>query len=168
MTIQELIDLLGAYSEWILGIFAVPPAAAWVLGLLPVRRTGPLTFWDYAYSVIIYLVGIPGMISAVLIAYSLFIIRQSLLQVDFLVYFLPVASMAATFYLIKRVVDLDRLPGFDRLSGLMLLIGLTFLVVFVLFKLRILVGFFASLEVLVGLGLVLFVLFKVAVGKLFR
>ena len=167
MSIQDLLEQVGNYPLFIVAFFALPPALAWLMAQFRVPATGPLTPWDYGYSVLIYLVGIPGTISVVLIGYSLFMVRQNLLEVDFLTYFLPVISMVVTFLLIGRSSDFDRLPGFERLSGLMLLIGLTFLVVLIIFKLRILVGFFASMESLVVMGIVLFILFKVAAKRLF-
>lgn len=167
MSIQDLFEQIGNYPLIIIGFFALPPVLAWAMAQFSVPTEGPLTLWDYGYSVLIYLVGIPGTVSVVLIGYALFMTRQNLLDVDFLIYFLPVVSMVATFLLIGRSSDLDRLPGFERLSGLMMLIGLSFLVVLIIFKLRILVGFFASMESLVGIGIVLFILFKVTAKKLF-
>lgn len=167
MSIQFLLDQIGNYPLLIIGFFSLPPMLAWLMTRFSVPQEGPLSAWDYGYSVLIYLVGIPGTISVVLIGYSLFMVRQNLLEVDFLVYFMPVISMVVTFLLIGRSSDFDRLPGFERLSGLMMLIGLTFLVVLIIFKLRILVGFFASMESLVAIGIVLFILFKVAAKKLF-
>ena len=167
MSIQDLFEQVGNYPWYIMGFFALPPLLAWIMAQFDITSEGPLTAWDYGYSVLIYLVGIPGTISVVLIGYSLFMVRQNLLEVDFLIYFLPVISMVATFLLIGRYSDLDRLPGFGRLSGLMMLIGLTFLVLLVVFKMRILVGFFASIESLVVIGIVIFILFKVAAKKLF-
>jgi|TARA_Y100000310_G_scaffold344877_2_gene460210 hypothetical protein len=168
MSIQDLFEQVGNYPLIIIGFFALPPLLAWLMAQFTIPKEGPLTAWDYGYSVLIYLVGVPGTVAVVLIAYSLFMVRQNLLEVDFLIYFLPVISMVATFLLIARSSDLDRLPGFERLSGLMMLIGLSFLVVLIIFKLRILVGFFASLESLVAIGIVLFILFKVTARKLFR
>lgn len=167
MSAQELFDLISQYPLTILGYFLLPPLLAALLGLLQQTTEGPRTALDYIYSAFIYLAGIPGTISAVLIAYALFIVRTNLLEVDFLIYFLPVISMGATFYLIGRNTDFDRLPGFERLSGLMMLIGLTFLVVLIIFKLRIFIGFFASIESFLLLGLFLFILFKVAAKKFF-
>ncbi|MDK1024234.1 MAG: hypothetical protein QGD92_08390 [Gammaproteobacteria bacterium] len=167
MSAQELFDLISQYPLIILGYFLLTPLFAALLGLLQQTTEGPRTALDYTYSALIYLAGIPGTISAVLIAYALFIVRTNLLEVDFLIYFLPVICMGATFYLIGRKTDFDRLPGFERLSGLMMLIGLTFLVVLIIFKLRIFIGFFASIESLLLLGLFLFILFKVAAKKFF-
>jgi hypothetical protein len=167
MSAQELFDSIGNYPLIILGYFLFPPLLAAGLGVIQQPAAGPRTPLDYIYSGLVYLAGIPGTISTVLIAYSLFIVRTNLLEVNFLIYFLPVISMGLTFYLIGRKTDFDRLPGFERLSGLMMLIGLTFLIVLIIFKLRIFVGFFASIESLLLLGLILFILFKVAAKKLF-
>ncbi len=167
MSIQDLFELVGSYPLFIMGFFVLPPFLAWLMARFDVSGEGPLTTWDYAYSVLIYLVGIPGTISMVLIGYSLFMVQQNLLEVDFLIYFLPVISMGLTFFMVGRDTDLDRLPGFERLSGLMMLIGLTFLVLLIVFKMRILIGFFASIESLVVLRIVLFILFKFAAKKLF-
>ncbi len=167
MSAQAFFDLLGQYPLIILGYFVLMPLIAASLGVFEQDADGPRSLLDYIYSTLIYLVAMPGIISAVLIAYSLFIVRVNLLQVDFLIYFLPVISMGVTFYLIARKTDFDRLPGFDRLSGLMMLIGLSFLIVLIIFKLRIFVGFFASIESFLLLGLLLFVLFRLATKKFF-
>ncbi len=168
MTAQDLIDGLGAYPAIILGYFALLPAAAWLLGDVPYDRSGARSAWDYCYSVLIYAAGVPGMVSAVLIGYALFLTRSNLLEVNFLVYFVPVIGMGLTYWLIGRRVSFERLPGFGRLSGLMLLIALSFLTVLFIDKLRILVGFFASFEALLGLGVLVFVGFQYAGRKLFK
>jgi len=168
MTIQDLIDQLGQYSLFIALYFAIPPLIVWSLGFVTYDRDGRIMFFDYAYSVLIYLVCIPGVISAVLIGYSLFLVRQNLLEVNFLIYFVPVISMGLSFFLISRRVSFDRLPGFGRLSGLMIMIGLSFLVVLALFKLRLIIGFFASIESLAVIGIAVFVVFRYASAKLFK
>lgn len=168
MTIQDGIDFIGNYSLVIALYFACPPILGWALGAVPYARDGRVVVWDYVYSVLIYLVGIPGIISAVLIGYSLFFVRQNLLEVNLLIYFLPVVSMGICYFLIGRKVSFDRLPGFDRLFGLMILIGLSFLIVLLLFKLRLIIGFFASIETLAIIGVAVFVLFQYASAKLFK
>ena len=168
VTGQELINALGAYPTVILGYFVALPALAWILGDIEYDRQGPRRAWDYCYSVLVYGAGIPGIMSAVLIAYTLFLTRTNLLQVNLLVYFLPLLGMGLTYCLIGRNVSFDRLPGFDRLWGLMLLIALSFLTVLIIAKMRILVGFFASFEVLLGLGVLVFLAFQFAGRRLFR
>ena len=168
MSLQDLIDLVGNYGLLIAIYFVVPPLSGWLMGYLSYDRNGEIQIWDYVYSVLVYLVGIPGVISSVLIGYSLFFVRQNLLEVNFLIYFLPVISMALSFFMIGRRISFERLPGFDRLAGLMILIGLSFLVVLALFKLRLIIGFFASMETLAVIGIAVFILFQYASAKLFK
>ena len=167
MSVQDLLDNLAAYPIWIMGFMLLPPLLSWIL-VDYADNTRPRYWLDYVLSVLVYIVGVPGVVSAVLVGYGLFFIRQNLLEVNALLYFLPIVSMAATFALIGRKVDFDRLPGFQRLSGLMMLIALTFVVVLLVFKLRIFVGFFASAEALLGLGLILFLAFQFAAARLFK
>ncbi len=122
---------------------------------------------DYILSILIYLAAIPGILSALLVFYSLFIIRQNLLEANILLYFLPLLSMGLVFYFIGRKVEFDRLPGFGRLSGLMLMLTLVCIVLFFLYRLHFIVGFFGSLQGLFITGLIIFVLFKFAASKLF-
>ncbi len=168
MTIQDGLELIGRFSLVIAVYFTIPPLLGWLMGFVGYDREGETSAWDYTYSLLIYLVGIPGVISAVLIGYSLFFVRQNLLEVNFLIYFLPVISMTASFFVIGRRVSFDRLPGFDRLTGLMILIALSFLVILALHKLRLIIGFFASMETLAVIGIGVFLLFKYASGKLFK
>ena len=168
MSAQDLIDALGAYPAALLGYFGALPALAWIMGDIEYDRQGPRRAWDYCYSVLVYGAGVPGIMSAVLIAYALFLTRANLLEVNFLVYFVPLIGMGVTYYLIGRRVSFDRLPGFERLWGLMLLIALSFLTVLVIAKMRILVGFFASFQVLLGLGVLVFLAFQFAGRKLFK
>ena len=165
MTLQDLLDATSAYPWAIGAYFVLPPAFAFLAGYTE-ESAGRLTARDYALSVLIYMVAIPGIVSLVLVGYQLFFIRGNLLEVNLLLYFLPIVSMVATFVLIRRCASFDRLPGFDRLSGLMMLIGLSFLVVLVLYRTRFLVGFFGSLESLLVIGVVVFLAFQYAARKL--
>lgn len=168
MTIQDGINFIGNYSAFIALYFVIPPLLGWAVGAVPYDREGRVVIWDYVYSALVYLVGIPGMISTVLIGYSLFFVRQNLLEINFLIYFLPIVSMGFSYYVIGRKVSFDRLPGFDRLVGLMILIGLSFLIVLMLFKLRLIIGFFASIETLAVIGIAVFLIFQYASAKLFK
>ena len=168
MTIEQLLAAIGAHPWLVLGYLALPPLASWLLGMVKYPRSGTKHLWDYVYSVLIYLATIPGVFSATLLGYSLFFIRQNLLNVNLLLYVGPVISMITTLVLCQRKVAMSRLPGFDRLSGLVLILALTFVVLLVLYKTRIIVGFFGSLESLIVLGIVMFLAFEYAAKKLFK
>ncbi|MCX4027715.1 hypothetical protein H0A36_21120 [Endozoicomonas sp. SM1973] len=109
---------------------------------------------------------IPGIISFSLIFYTLFIIRGNLLEVNALIYFLPVVSMVLVFVQVARKTDFEHLPGFGRLSGLMLMMLLTCIVVLVLQRFHFFVGFIASIESLIVIAIIIFTLFKIAGAKI--
>ncbi|MEM7016476.1 MAG: hypothetical protein AAF512_03935 [Pseudomonadota bacterium] len=167
MSIQELLNLIQGYPEYLLVYFCVPPVLAFFIGFLHGRQRGEATGWKYVYSVLVYLVCLPGIISLSLLAYNLFFIRGNLLEVNALVYFLPVASMILTLVIVAKQASINELPGFGKLSGLMVLLALTFAVLLFVYKTRILIGFFGSFEALLVLGVAVFLAFRWASRKLF-
>ncbi|MDE1464435.1 hypothetical protein [Spartinivicinus poritis] len=165
MSINELLSLIAEYQLVIVSYFISLPVVSYIL-LLMYKRTAQLNWVDYFLSVLVYLASIPGIISFSLIFYTLFIIRGNLLEVNALVYFLPVVSMVLVFVQIARKTDFEHLPGFGRLSGLMLMMLLTCIVVLVLQRLHFFVGFFASIESLIVIAVIIFTLFKIAGAKI--
>ena len=120
----------------------------------------------YVYSTAIFATAIPGLFAAIIVFYSLFFIKANLLNSNVILYFLPIISMAATFLIVGRRVGFDILPGFQRLSGLMMLLGIICLLVFFLYRLRFIIGFFASIEQLLVIGVILYAIAKVGLAKL--
>lgn len=167
MSIQDLIDLAQQYPEYLLLYFCVPPVLAFIIGFLHQRQRGDATIWRFAYSGLVYLVCLPGIIALCLLAYNLFFIRGNLLEVNALIYFLPVVSMVVTLIIVGKQSNINNLPGFGRLSGLMTIMALTFAVLLFVYKTRIFIGFFGSFEMLLVLGVVVFMAFRWASRKLF-
>jgi hypothetical protein len=168
LTINELIKIASRYPEWVTAYFILPPLIAWLITLL-IRSTDSINgLTKIIFSSIIYAVSIPGLLSILLVGYSLFIGGQSLLQVNFLIYFLPVISMVFSILLIKRKVDLDILPGFDRLSGLMSIMLITFIIIIIIYKTRIFIGFISSFQSFVVVGIILFIILKIASKKFLK
>ena len=166
MSVNDLIDLSANYRAWLLGYFLALP----VLTMLVAAALNSLQntrIIDYCLSMFIYFSAIPGMFSASLIFYSLFIAGHDLLKVDAVVYFLPIISMGSIFYLIGRKTDFDHLPGFGRLSGLMILLILVWIGVLCLYRFRFVIGFFSSVQSLIVIGLILFFIFKFGAYKAF-
>ena len=100
------------------------------------------------------------MFASVLTAYTLFISRENLLDVNPLVYFLPVVSMVVTLVFIRKNVSFDEVPGFDRLSGLMVMVGCSFAVALAIQKTNIWIFFGGSIERLFILAAGVFALLK--------
>jgi len=128
-------------------------------------------FWRFPYTagenggaafVLVYLVCVPGILAATLSAYLLFFTRQNLLQLNLVVFALPVVSMLCSLALIRRQVSMDSIPGFDRLGGLMLLIALTFALVLAIEKTRIWLFFGSSFATLVLVAALLFAVLRYA------
>lgn len=168
MTTRELILLAGQHSVVLATTFIVPPVAAWGLGRIHGRAQGGAAPWQYFYSVLVYLACVPGMFAGVLTAYTLFISHENLLDVNPLVYFLPVVSMIVTLVFIRKNVSFDEVPGFDRLSGLMVMVGCSFAVALAVQKTNIWIFFGGSIERLFLLAAGVFALLKWGTYQLFR
>ncbi|OGL47294.1 MAG: hypothetical protein A2161_18715 [Candidatus Schekmanbacteria bacterium RBG_13_48_7] len=168
MTIQDLINLVGQYPFIMFVWFVTIPVLSYLFGRLHDQNGGAKAPWKYIYSVMIYLVCLPGILAAVLTAYSLFFIRENLLNANLLVYFLPIISMAVSLFLIRKSVDFDDIPGFDRISGLMIVIAITFVLVLAIEKTRIWLFFGGSITRLIILVGGLLALLKWGAYMLFR
>lgn len=167
MTIQ---DLLGKVSQvdirLLLAIFAAPPMAAVLMGVFHGRGRGLDSPWRYLYGFLIYLVCPPGILSAVLVAYSMFFLRQNLLTVNIMVYFLPLACMAATLAVIHQRVDMNRLPGIERIYALMVMAAVSMAVALAIMNTRIWIVFGGSMTSLGLIALFCFLLLRWAFGTL--
>ncbi|MCZ7647156.1 MAG: hypothetical protein M5U26_18195 [Planctomycetota bacterium] len=167
MTLEELFQLAGAHPWIVLGVFLAPPLLAGVAGLVHERDALGVSSWRYLYSVLIYVACVPGIFAAVVTGYMLFFRNADLTRVNVLVYFLPIASMVATIFLVNKAVPLQRVPGFDRLSGLMLMLGISFALALMIQRTHIFAFFGAGIETLFTIALVLFGLLKLGGRKLF-
>ncbi|OWY22640.1 hypothetical protein C7N43_01695 [Sphingobacteriales bacterium UPWRP_1] len=168
MTLQELFDALAANPAPVLIFFILLPIAAGIAGSLTTREEARQSPWKYFYSALVYLSSVPGIMALVLCVYTLFFERQrSLLQVNALVYFLPIMIMVATLLLINQKADMRHIPGFRRLSGLLMMLAVTFIAILLIQQTRIWVVFHGSVVHLFGLFIVLFVVFYVGWSKLF-
>ena len=165
MSVNELLERLDDHTGWAICFFAMLPLLALFVSLL-YKRAAKNAFIESVFSVIVYLSAIPGVFACILIFYLLFFTRTNLLNVDIVFSFLPIVSMGLVFGIIGKNANFDDLPGFGRLTGLMLLIAIVSGVTLAIYKLRIFVGFFASIEALVGIAAAVFVLFKIGLTKL--
>ena len=131
MTLQQLFDYALANPANVLFYFALIPFAALLAGWME-REEGHLPPWNYMYSTLIYLVAVPAILSVAYTIYRWLFERNSIMDANLLLQILPVASMLLTFFIVKRNVRIDALPGFDRLGGLVLIISAAMAIMFVL------------------------------------
>lgn len=125
MTLQDLFKLIGENPSYVLMYFSLIPIAALVAGVLG-KGEGSISPWREFYSLLIYLVGIPGIFSVALGVYYFLFERHPILDTNVLTQVLPVCSMTATLLLIKRNVSFDEIPGFGKISGLISMTVATF------------------------------------------
>ncbi len=168
MTINDLIKLASGHLLALVIFFVAPPVIAWLCGVIHGRGNGGNAPWKYVYSVLVYLVCIPGLLASVLTGYQLFFQRGDLLNVNIAVYFLPIISMIVTLIFIHKTVNFENVPGFDRISGLMVMIGCSFVVALAIDKTRLWVMFHGSIAMLFALAAGVFALLKWGTYMLFR
>ena len=168
MTIRDFLNLAGNNALLISGIFISVPVVSWLLGVIHRRGRGWMTPWKYFYSFLIYLICVPGIFASVITAYSLFFQRENLLDVNMLVYFLPVISMIVTLVIIGRNVEFSLIPGFDRLSGLMVMIAVSFASALAIQKTRLFVFFGGSVTMLIVIAILAFALLKWGAYMMFK
>ena len=164
MSVQQFFSFLSEHTLWIVLYFVALFIMAFGFSLR--QKKSPSRLNSQVLSTLVFLVSIPGIMATIVVFYSLFFVRLNLLEVNIVIYFLPIITMIVTLFVISKNVNLNKLPGFNRLSGLMTLLVLTGFALLLLYKLRFFVGFFASMQSLLIFGIVFYFLFKVALKKL--
>ncbi len=167
MTLQELFNIVGADPTYIIAYFIMVPIIALIVGFTS-KGEAHLSPWNYIFSALVYLACIPGIFAATLCIYNFFFERQSFLNLNIFVYFLPILSMFVTLFLIKNRIAFNRIPGFSNLSGLIMVITATFIVMLLIQKTRIWVVFIGSVGHLLIAFLVLFLIIRIGFSKLFK
>jgi hypothetical protein len=169
MTIESFLNTVGQIDVWVLvAIFLAPPVLVLIMSLLHGRGKGGDSPWKYIYSLFVYMVCVPGVFSCVLTGYSMFFMRQNMLQANLFIYFFPILCMIVTLVLVKKNVPLVQLPWFDRLYALIVLIAVSFVIALAIQKLRIWILFGGSIGTLVIIAIFCFALLKWGSYMLFR
>ena len=165
MTIQDLINLWTNYQKEISYFFLIIPILAMAFSFMKKK------YWEnkllkIIYSFLIYLISIPWILAILLLLYTVFILGNNILELNLLVYFLPLLSMGITFWIINKVIWLKEIPWFWKISSLLLLIFLSFIVVFLLQKMFIWIIFVWSFQYIIIAFVVIFIWMKMALDKL--
>ena len=155
MTVVDLIQQLTHFNTALLIFLVALPIGVFIYW----KSIGPYAGNDephqYVFATAVFLACIPGIFASVLTGYTLFFIHGNLLEVNLVIYLLPILSMIATLMITSRATNIERLPGFYRLRGLMSLLALTFILALLLIRFRVWLAFggsFLSLA-LIMLGL---------------
>ncbi|WBX73571.1 hypothetical protein PG913_12180 [Tenacibaculum pacificus] len=167
MTVYDLINILTTNSGNILNYYILLFVII-LIGLLFSNIIRPKSPILYVYSVLIYAVAIPGLLSIILVVYNFFFLRKNLMQLQLVTYYLPIIAMILLFLIIKKTLPLKEIPGFDKLSGLFIILFITFLITYFIQKAIIGVFFIGSFTQLIAIFLVLLVVLKLGWNKLVK
>jgi hypothetical protein len=165
MTLGEFFELCGDNPGLVLGFFILIPMIA-LLALFFSKGQGHLSPWKYLYSVLIYLVAIPGIFAVTLSIYLFLFERRSIMDTNLYTQVIPVVSMLATFILIRKQVDLVYVPGFDKLSGLITIISILMVIMWIIDKTHIYAITFMPFYVVVLILIVGFLLIRFGLKRL--
>ncbi len=160
MTLQEFFDLLGQNPAYVLFFYFMLPFTALLAGWLA-KGEGHLSPWKYLYSTLIYLACVPGIFAVTLSIYFFLFERRSILDTNIYTQILPIISMVLTLFIIRKNVNLDKVPGFDKLSGLIIMIAATLGIMWFVDRTRIYAITFLPFQVvfLIFAGLLLIIRF---------
>jgi hypothetical protein len=154
MTLGEFFERCSQNPELLLGFYILIPLIA-LLAMLFSKGQGQLSSWKYLYSILIYLVAIPGIFAVTLSVYLFLFEQRSIMDTNIYTQVIPVVSMLATFILVRKQIDLDLVPGFDKLSGLVTILTVLIMVMWVLdkthiFSVTIIPFYFVILMLIIG------------------
>jgi len=159
MTINDLFQYAQDHPANVLFYFALIPFAALLAGWME-REEGHLPPWNYLYSTLVYLVAVPAILAIAYGIYSWLFERRSIRDANILLQILPIASMLLTFFLVKKQVRIESLPGFSRLSGLVMMISAALAIMWFLDRVRIVVFSYMPIQYLLIVFVVLLVVIR--------
>ncbi|GJM33377.1 MAG: hypothetical protein DHS20C18_23780 [Saprospiraceae bacterium] len=165
MTLHELLQLIGENPSYVLFYFCIIPFAALLAGILG-KGEGDIAPWKYLYSTLIYLICVPGIFAVTLSVYVFLFEKRSIFETDIFMQILPVLSMIVTLLIIRKNVDLDRIPGFDKLSGLVTIILAALIIMWFIDRTHIWVISYLPIGYLLLIFVVLLVVIRFGWGKL--
>lgn len=147
--------------------FILIPLIAWLASPFS-RGVSHQSAWRYLFSILIYLVAIPGIFAVTLSIYLFFFERQSIMDTNLYTQVLPVASMVATFLLVKKQVDLKHVPGLDRLSSLITILSFLMIIMWILDKTRVIAFTYFPFYLVILLLIIGFIVVRYASKRLMR
>jgi len=121
MTLKEFFELLANQPYLILAFFLIIPFTAFLAGVMG-KNEGHISPWKYLYSVLVYLVCVPGIFAVTLNIYLFLFEKQPIMNTDVFTQILPILSMVGTLMIVRNNVEYDQIPGFGKLSGMMMMI----------------------------------------------
>jgi len=164
MSIQSIIEFLGNHQIAVLIYFI----SVTLISFVAVKMVNKENFGilKYLFCALVYAVTIPGVLAIFLTLYALLFLRANFLNLDLLVFILPIVVMGISLFFLNKKIHMKQVPGFDKLSSLIIIIAITFGLIFLIQKMFIGIIFFSGFMPIVVLFVIIFVVLKMAWNKL--
>lgn len=147
MTLQDFFNIVSQNQKYVLVYFITLPVLAMLIGLIGGAKDH-LSPWKYLYTMIVYMVSIPGIFAVALNVYFFLFQRQDIMQTDLLLQVLPVFSMFLTVFILKKNINLEYIPGFDKIYALWMILFATMSIMWFLERIQIIVFSFLPFQYL--------------------
>ncbi|WMX16265.1 hypothetical protein [Aureispira sp. CCB-E] len=137
MTIEDLLTYITNDKTALFLFFILLPILTIIITAISRGRSLEKPY-SYLYSMLLFEVCIPGVLSITLWIYSMFFERKALWQLPFFIYYLPVIIMVLCIYILKKKrVSIRRLPWTGELYEFLVLLIITFASLLIIMKLHI-------------------------------
>jgi len=167
MTLREFLDHIGNNPNLAIAYLLLIPLTALIAMFLG-KGEGHLSPWKYLYSILIYMICIPGIFGIALSIYLFLFEKQSIFDMDMYTQAFPVLSMSFTLLLIGKNVSLDKIPGFGKMGGLIMMIISIFAIMWFLDRVRLFVFSYLPIQYLLLIFLVILITVRVGWSKMFK
>jgi len=138
MTIEDLLVYLTNDKTALFLFFILLPILTIIITSISAGRSLEKPY-SYLYSILLFTVCIPGVLSITLWVYSMFFERKAIWQLPFFVYYLPIIIMTSCIYILKKKrIPIRRLPWSGELYEFLVLLIITFASILIIMKLHIL------------------------------
>lgn len=166
MTLQQFFDLISENPAFVLFYFLALPLTAFLASIFG-KGEGHLTPWKQLYCFLMFSAAIPGIFAFILNIYLFLFEQQPIMQTNIYTQILPILIMVLTFWLIRKNVPFELIPGFDRLSGLLMIVMAVLAVMWFLDRLNIIAFTYMPFHYVILLLVGAFVAVRFGVKKAF-
>ncbi len=167
MTLWDFFQAVSAQPVYIIFYFVMIIVVAMLTGWLA-KGEGEDSPWKYLYSTLLYLVCVPGILAIGLGIYLFLFERRSIFEMNMLLEVMPVISMIATILIIRKNVNIDRIPGFDKLSGLVMMISAALAIMWFVDRVRIVIFSSMPIQYLLFIFVGLLLLIRIGWSRLIK
>ena len=166
MTLQEFLEQCAANPLWIIIYFlSLPIISLWALWLT--KGEADKSPWNFLYSSLMYMACIPGIFAITLNIYLFLFERRSVFDADIYSQILPIISMVATLFIIRKNIRFEDIPGFQKIGGLFIVIGALLSIMWFLDKTRIVVFSYMPFYYVLIIIVVLLIAIRFGTKKMF-